>query len=83
MSPGVLQRLDRAQRDRVALAVAVATVKKFSEDQSANLAAMVAFWAFFSVFPLFLVLVTALSDLPSSQRQELGLGSRRSDVPTA
>jgi YihY family inner membrane protein len=61
MSTGVLQRLDRAQKDRVALAVAVATVKKFSEDQSANLAAMIAFWAFFSVFPLFLVLVTLLA----------------------
>jgi uncharacterized BrkB/YihY/UPF0761 family membrane protein len=33
--------------------VAVATVKKFSEDQSPNLAAMIAFWAFFSIFPLF------------------------------
>jgi uncharacterized BrkB/YihY/UPF0761 family membrane protein len=58
MSTGVLQRLDRAQKDRIALAVGVATVKKFSEDQSANLAATIAFWAVFSIFPLFLVLVT-------------------------
>jgi YihY family inner membrane protein len=69
MSTGVLQRLDRAQKDRVALAVAVATVKKFSEDQSANLAAMIAFWAFFSVFPLFLVLVTLVAIfLPASDK---------------
>ena len=61
MSNGIVQRLDRAQKDRVGLAVAIATFKKFSEDQSANLAAMIAFWAFFSVFPLFLVLVTLLS----------------------
>ena len=43
------------------MAVAVATLKKFSEDQSANLAAMIAFWGFFSIFPLFLVLVTCLA----------------------
>ena len=51
------------------MGVAVATVKKFSEDQSANLAAMIAFWAFFSVFPLLLVLVTILGYvLPESTR---------------
>jgi len=72
MNTGVLQRLDRAQKDRVALAVAVATVKKFSEDQSANLAAMIAFWAFFSVFPLFLVLVTLLAIfLPASDKNSV------------
>jgi hypothetical protein len=37
MSVGVTQRLDRAQKDSVALSVAVPTVKKFSEDKSANL----------------------------------------------
>jgi YihY family inner membrane protein len=69
---GVLQKLDRAQKDRVWLAVAVATGKKFSEDQSANLAAMIAFWAFFSVFPLFLVLVTLLAIfLPASDKESV------------
>jgi len=72
MGTGVLQRLDRAQKDRVWLAVAVATAKKFSEDQSANLAAMIAFWAFFSVFPLFLVLVTLLAIfLPDSDKNSV------------
>lgn len=72
MSSGVLQRLDRAQKERVWLAVAVATAKKFSEDQSANLAAMIAFWAFFSVFPLFLVLVTLLAIfLPASDKNSV------------
>lgn len=72
MSTGVIQRLDRAQKDRVGLAVAVATVKKFSEDQSANLAAMIAFWAFFSIFPLFLVLVTLLAIfLPASDKNSV------------
>ncbi|MCL2768718.1 MAG: YihY/virulence factor BrkB family protein [Solirubrobacterales bacterium] len=72
MTTGVLQRLDRAQRDRASLAVAVATVKKFSDDQSSNLAAMIAFWAFFSVFPLFLVLVTLLAIfLPTGEKNSV------------
>jgi membrane protein len=61
VTAGVLQKVDRAQKHSKPLAVAVATFKKFSEDQSSNLAAMIAFWAFFSVFPLFLVLVTCLA----------------------
>jgi len=57
---GLRATLDRLQRRRPVLAVAVATVKKYGEDGSSNLASMVAFWAFFSIFPLFLVGVTVL-----------------------
>jgi YihY family inner membrane protein len=72
MSTSVLQRLDRAQQTSTPLSVAIATFKKFSEDQSANLAAMIAFWAFFSVFPLFLVLVTLLAIfLPASDKDSV------------
>ena len=40
-----------------------------SEDGSSNLASMIAFWAFFSIFPLFLALVTILGYvLPAGQR---------------
>jgi membrane protein len=51
---------DRAQKRTKPTSVAVATFKKFSEEHSTNLAAMIAFWAFFSIFPLLLVGVTAL-----------------------
>ena len=72
MSTGVLQKLDRAQERSTTLSVAIATFKKFSEDQSANFAAMIAFWAFFSVFPLFLVLVTLLAIfLPASDKDSV------------
>ncbi|MBV8430208.1 MAG: YihY/virulence factor BrkB family protein [Solirubrobacterales bacterium] len=54
------ERLDAAQRRHIPLSIALATVKKFSEDQSTNLATMIAFWAFFSIFPLLLVAVTVL-----------------------
>ncbi len=39
----------------------MAVVKKFGDDQGGNLAALVAYYAFFSLFPLLLVLVTILS----------------------
>ena len=54
------ERIDRAQQRRPKLAVTIATIKKFGEDRSSNLASMIAFWAFFSIFPLFLVGVTVL-----------------------
>lgn len=64
-----LERVDEAQRRHEKLGIALATVKKFSEDGSSNLASMVAFWAFFSIFPLFLVLVTVLGYvLPAGSR---------------
>lgn len=66
---GVSQKLDAAQKATKPTSVAVATFKKFKEDQSTNLAAMVAFWAFFSIFPLLMVLVTVLGFvLPASTK---------------
>jgi membrane protein len=56
----VLRSLDQLQKRTTVTSVAVATFKKFSEDRSTNLAAMIAFWGFFSIFPLLLVLVTLL-----------------------
>src|SRR5215218_7072015 len=44
-----LERIDEAQRDREKLAIGAATVKKYSDDQSGNLASTLAFWAFFSI----------------------------------
>lgn len=49
---GLVQKVDAKQKRSTPVAVAVATFKKYSEDRSANMAAMVAFWGFFSVFPL-------------------------------
>lgn len=42
------------------LAFPVAVIKKFSDDQAGHLAALIAYWGFFSLFPLLLVLVTGL-----------------------
>ena len=51
---------DRAQRKHPVLAVPVAVVKKFGDDQGGGLAALVAYYSFFSLFPLLLVFVTVL-----------------------
>jgi membrane protein len=65
----IAQRVEETQRGSKMVAGAVATFKKFSEDRSTNLAAMIAFWGFFSVFPLFIVLVTCLAwILPASDK---------------
>jgi YihY family inner membrane protein len=67
-----LAKIDAAQKDFTAAAVAVATGKKFSEDQSTSLATTMAFWAFFSIFPLLLAFITVLGwVLPASSKQSV------------
>jgi membrane protein len=55
-----LDRLDSYQQRHPALGVPIAVARKFLEDESINLAAVIAFWAFFSIFPLLLLFVTLL-----------------------
>ena len=56
----VIKLADRFQQRFPWLAVPVAVWKKFGDDQAGNLAALVAYYAFASIFPLLLVLVTVL-----------------------
>ena len=55
-----MRAFDAAQQRRKWLAIPMAVVKKFGDDQGGNLAALVAYYSFFSLFPLLLVLVTIL-----------------------
>src|SRR5690348_4569451 len=57
----ILRAVDEFQQQHVWLAFPVAVWKKFGDDQAGNLAALVAYYAFVSIFPLLLVLVTVLS----------------------
>ncbi len=57
----LLRRLDAFQQRFPALAFPFAVVKKFGDDQAGNLAALVAYYGFFSLFPLMLVFVTVLA----------------------
>ena len=63
----IIERADGAQRRSPALGFPVAVIKKFGEDRAGQLAALIAYYGFFSLFPLLLVLVT-LSGLVISER---------------
>jgi membrane protein len=83
--PGrLLRAADRLQRRNTVLAVALATWKKFTDDQAGNLAALVAYFAFASLFPLLLVGVTILDLVvqgdPSLHAQLLGSALRQYPV---
>jgi membrane protein len=56
----VLAAVDAWQRDHAAAAVPVAVLKKFGDDRASSLAALMAYYAFFSLFPLMLVFVSVL-----------------------
>jgi YihY family inner membrane protein len=55
-----LDGVDRFQRAHRWVAFPFAVFKKFGDDQAGNLAALLAYYGFFSFFPLLLVLVTVL-----------------------
>lgn len=86
-----LRRLDRFQQRHRPLAVLVGVAKKFGDDQAGNLAALVAYYSFFSLFPLLLLLTTivgfVLADDEAAQRSVVssvldrfpGLGDQLSD----
>jgi membrane protein len=53
--------VDRLQQRLPGLSFVVGVWKKFSDDQAGNLAALVAYYAFVSLFPLLLILFTVLN----------------------
>jgi membrane protein len=67
-----VRAFDRFQQRHGWLAVPMAVVKKFGDDQAGSLAALVAYYSFFSLFPLLLVFVTILGFVlqgdPSAQK---------------
>jgi YihY family inner membrane protein len=58
-----LRRVDRQHQQRAWIAFPYAVMKKFGDDQAGNLAALIAYYGFLSLFPLMLVLVTLLGML--------------------
>jgi membrane protein len=55
-----VRAFDRFQQRHRWLAIPMAVIRKFGNDQAGSLAALVAYYAFFSLFPLLLVFVTIL-----------------------
>jgi YihY family inner membrane protein len=68
----ILDGLDRYQQRHSALALPVAVVKKFGDDGANREAALIAYWGFFSLFPLLLLFVAVLGFVlagdPGAQR---------------
>ena len=56
----LVEQVDGFQAERAWAAVPFAVFKKFGEDRAGNSAGLIAYYAFFSLFPLLLVLVTLL-----------------------
>lgn len=57
---GFVRALDRFQREHAWAGFPYAVVRKYGDDQAGYLAALVAYYGFFSVFPLMLVFVSVL-----------------------
>jgi YihY family inner membrane protein len=55
-----LRRFDSFQQSRPALALPLGIVKKFGEDEGGSMVSLIAYRAFFSLFPLLLLLTTIL-----------------------
>src|SRR4051812_49319998 len=53
-------RLDELQQRHPQLGYPIAVFRKYSDDQASNLANLLAYWAFFSMFPLLLVGITIM-----------------------
>jgi membrane protein len=70
-----LHALDRRQQQTPRVSFVAAVLKKFGDDQAGQLAALIAYYGFVSLFPLLLVLVTVLGFVlqgdPSEQKRIL------------
>lgn len=56
----LVKQIDDYQRTHAWLGFPFGVAKKFGEDQAGNLAALISYYTFFSIFPLMLALVTVL-----------------------
>jgi membrane protein len=55
-----IKAFDRYQQSHRAWAIPMAVIRKFGNDQAGSLAALLAYYSFFSIFPLLLVFTTIL-----------------------
>lgn len=79
-----LRRIDDVQRRSPVLAFPIGVVKKFGDDRAGQLAALIAYYGFFSLFPLLLVFATlvafAARDDPQLERALLDSAVRQFPV---
>ncbi len=79
----MLDKLDRFQQSHAALAIPLAVVKKFSDDKAGSLAALIAYYGFFALFPLLLLFTTILGFVlqGNAKAQESVLNSALGQFP--
>lgn len=80
-----INRFNAFQQRHTVTAVPFAVLKKFGDDQAGNLAALVAYYAFFSLFPLLLVFASVLGFVLHGHPAEIHKieNSVRSNFPEA
>lgn len=80
---GIVQRVDAIQRRRPALGFPLAVAYKFADDRGPHLAALISYYGFVSLFPLLLLLTSALGFLLEGNPalQQRVLDSALSDFP--
>jgi YihY family inner membrane protein len=61
-----IRAFDRFQRRHPSLAIPIAVLRNFSDQEGGSAAALIAYWGFFSIFPLLLVFTTILGFLLQS-----------------
>ncbi|HTX10726.1 MAG TPA: YihY/virulence factor BrkB family protein [Solirubrobacteraceae bacterium] len=66
---GPVHTFDRYQQGRKRWAIPMAVIRKFGNDQAGSLAALIAYYAFFSIFPLLLVFTTILAFVLQGNRE--------------
>ncbi len=78
-----LRALDRYQQRSPRLGFVIAVIKRYSDDQGSQMGALIAYYGFFSLFPLLLVFVTMLGFVLEGDRstQESVLHSTLSQFP--
>src|SRR6201986_619727 len=73
-----LRRFDAFQQGRPALAFPLGVVKKYGEDEGGSMVSLIAYRAFFSLFPLLLLMTTILGFVLAGNedlRKEVGNGT--------
>ena len=65
-----LERIDRRQQQSRRIGFVAAVLKKFNDDQAGQLAALISYYAFVSIFPLMLVFVTVVGFLLEGHPQK-------------
>jgi membrane protein len=78
-----IKLLDQFQKRLPGLSFLVGVWKKFSDDQAGNLAALIAYYAFVSIFPLLLILFTVLNIVlrDNQSLQDRVISSALTDYP--